>query len=296
VRPDPATRVRRYYEKNTRLFLSLGISGRTLSMHRAVWADGARTLAEAVCWVNGLVAREAEGLARQAGADTDRPLRVLDIGCGVGGTLFSVAAKLDGRFDGVGVTVSPLQAQMARAHALRTGRDRSCRFIDGDFATLPGDGSFDLAFAIESFVHFAAPDSFFAAAARALPAGGRLLVVDDFLSRRERSASERAFVTAFREGWILPSLCTVEETAGAARRHGLRVVEDRNLDPFLRQTGLGPRAGRLLVGLMRGLPVPWAYWKSTTGSIALSLCQRAGLTTYRCLVFEKAEGPPSGDG
>jgi SAM-dependent methyltransferase len=284
--PGSASRVRAYYEKNTRMFLALGIGGRTLALRRAVWAEGVDTLAQAVDYVNGLIAADAPQSSVTARGDA---LRILDIGCGVGGSLFFLAGALGSRFRGVGVTLSPLQARIATVQARRRQLSGSCTFIDGDFASLPRLGPFDLAFAIESYVHFGSPDSFFAAAARSLAPHGRLIIVDDFLSKDHFTPNEQALVQAFREGWILPALSSARQAASAAARHGFRSARDLDLSPHLSLSTFNATLGRWAVRLMRALPVSSSYWQSTTGSIALSLCRREGLTEYRYLLFEKSD-------
>jgi SAM-dependent methyltransferase len=281
-----ASRVRDYYEGNTRLFLSLGIGGKTLAMRRAVWAAGVQDLSQAVDHVNRLIAAEI----RSRGAGGGAPLRVLDVGCGVGGSLVFLCGALGGAMQGVGVTISPRQADIARRQARLRGLARQLSFLAADFATVGGLPTFHCAFAIESFVHFAAPGVFFAAAARSLEPGGRLVVVDDFLSRERFSARESRLVRAFQEGWILSSLCTVGRAADTAAAYGLRLVEDRNLSPGLSPLPLSAPVIASLSLLARALPVPWSYWRSTAGSLALAACQKARLVEYHYLVFEKGDG------
>ena len=282
--------VRAYYESNTRLFLALGIGRRTLAIRRAVWADGVGSLEQAVNYVNGLVAAEA---GSRPGAPTDGELRVLDIGCGVGGSLLFLAAAADAPLSGIGVTISPRQANMARRQARIRGLSAQFSFIAADFARLTGLPSFHIAFAIESFVHFAAPAEFFAAAARAIAPGGRLIVVDDFLARERLSPPERRRVDVFRRGWLLPSLCTVGRAVQSGSECGMRLVENRDLSAFLFQPAssrMKPASSRMIwwtALVMRALPVPWPYWRSTVGSLALAACRREGLVEYRFLVFEK---------
>ena len=55
--------IRRYYEQNTRLFLSLGSSPRAYSIHRAVWMEGVKTQEEALNTSNRLLLAEAQDLA-----------------------------------------------------------------------------------------------------------------------------------------------------------------------------------------------------------------------------------------
>ncbi|HTZ52808.1 MAG TPA: methyltransferase domain-containing protein, partial [Spirochaetia bacterium] len=120
-----ARAVRDYYEGNTRLFLSLGIGATTLAMRRAVWADGVENLRQSVDYVNVLIAAEILALdARRGGGGGGaggEPLRVLDIGCGVGGSLLFLCRAVGEALQGVGVTISPRQADIARRQARLRG-------------------------------------------------------------------------------------------------------------------------------------------------------------------------------
>jgi cyclopropane fatty-acyl-phospholipid synthase-like methyltransferase len=254
---NSASAVRAYYESNTRLFLSLGIGWQLLAMRRAVWADGVETLALAVDFVNSLIAAEAASLGA---------IRALDIGCGVGGSLIFLADAVGPDFRGLGVTISPRQAQIAQRQARSRG-------LSGQL----------------SFVQFTTPTDFFAAAARSLAPGGRLVVVDDFLSGDAFHRRERRMVDAFQRGWLLPSLCSVSHASRAASACGLRVVEDRNLSSRLSRLPLSASLVSRLVLVMRALPVPWPYWRSSVGSLALACCQQARLVEYHYIVFEKQE-------
>jgi tocopherol O-methyltransferase len=281
---DTAASVRAYYERNTRLFLALGVGRKTLAMRRAVWADGVESLPEAVEYVNGLIAAEARS---RAAAMKEGMLHVLDIGCGVGGSLLFLADAVGVPLKGIGVTISPRQAHFARRQAGIRGHSSKCSFVAADFSSLTGLPLFHLAFAIESSVHFAAPAAFFFSAAQSLAPGGRLIVIDDFVGRDGLRNDERQLLEAFRREWLLPSLCSVRQAVQSAQACGLRIVEDRNLSEYLSPFPMNVRLGGWLVRVMRALPVPWPYWRSSVGSLALACCQRAGLVEYHYVVFEK---------
>jgi cyclopropane fatty-acyl-phospholipid synthase-like methyltransferase len=249
-------------------------------MRRAVWADGVETLAQAVDYVNSLIATEARSLGAT---------RALDIGCGVGGSLVFLAGAVGPDFRGLGVTISPRQAEIARHQARGRGLSGQLSFVAADFAGLPGRPGFPLAFAVESFVHFATPTDFFAAAARSLAPGGRLVLVDDFLCADALPGRGRRIVDAFRRGWLLPSLCSVSNASRAGSASGLRLVEDRNLSPWLSRLPMSASLVSRLVLVMRAIPVPWPYWRSSVGSLALASCQQAGLVEYHYVVFQKQE-------
>lgn len=287
-----AEKVLAYYESNTRHFLRLGIGWRTLAIRRAVWAEGVSSLEEAVNYVNTLIAAQvdtaAATLARAPSAAKDQELLVLDIGCGVGGSLFFLAGAGRAAIRGVGVTISPRQALIANGQARLRGLAHRLSFLAEDFTRVPGLPTVSIAFAIESFVHFSSPAAFFSPAARALVPGGRLVVVDDFLSGNRLSRKDHRSIEAFRRGWVLSSLCTVARAVQSAQACGLRLVEDEDLSAFLSPLRLGARTGRWAVRILSAIPAPWPYWRSTVGSLALAACHRAGLVAYHFLVFEKS--------
>jgi tocopherol O-methyltransferase len=275
--------VREYYERNTRLFLGLGAGGRAGAIHRAVWAPGVANAEEAFHYANQLVAEEA---ARLPGPD---PIHILDLGCGVGGSLFHLARRLQRPFRATGVTLSPLQARLAAEEADRRGARERCRFIEADFLDLPPLDPADLIYSIEAFAHAPGPERYFEQAARVLKPGGRLALIDDFLTAAGAAAgltaSSQRRLLAYREGWRVPGLSAVPDVGRMAAEAGLRLIADRDLTPHLRLARVAPGLADVALRAMRLAPASWAYWHSTRGSLALQACLRSGLVAYRFLAF-----------
>src|SRR4051812_14127154 len=144
--PRPA--VRDYYEANTRKFLLSGGDG---AIHRELWASDVGSSREAVHHTHALVLDQL--------APRDR--RVLDLGCGVGAAALYLARRR--AVEVVGVSISPAQVRMAERFAARERTlQGTVRFEVADFTALPADlTGFDLAFAIEAFVHADDPAAFF---------------------------------------------------------------------------------------------------------------------------------------
>lgn len=264
-----------YYDTNTSAFLRVFGSGfGVAAIHRQVWGPGVETALQAFEFTNQLVKDWSP----------TRPAKLLDLGCGVGGTMTWLAERTAHEL--VGVTLSPVQVRLGRQRAERLGLASRCDLMLADATRLPMDGPFDVAFAIESLIHIRETSDFFAEAARVLRPGGRLIVCDDFVSG---SASEQPraqhVLRRFREGWRAAGLGSARDVRATAAAAGFSLLEERDLTPFLRTapgwlTAAGGLALRL--PLLRG-----DYWDSLRGSTALQVCIAKGWTEYRALCWEK---------
>lgn len=275
--------VARYYDKSTRRFLAIGGSGAALAIHRPLWAEGITSPDKAAAHINDLIAQAADDALGRA------PARMVDLGCGVGGTLFHLA-HLWPELEARGITISAEQVRIARELAQAKGLSDRCQFLRADFTqptTLPPA---DLAIAVESHVHARDAESFLESALRHLVPGGVLIVVDDMLAREETALTARdaARVQQFRRGWRLGHVPVPDRLVAQAQSLGFVPVAVQDLTPLLRLDRWRDRALRAagpvadLFGLDRS-----PLFGNMIGGNALTESYRAGVMRYTLIVLQK---------
>lgn len=276
--------VKTYYDKNTKRFVNHHESGAVDALHRAVWGPGVTTQEEAFQYVNQLLLETLQDLAPHFPS----PLRVLDLGCGVGGSLFYLASRMP--IQAVGVTLSPVQIELANRKAQTLQLEQQCRFMEADFLHLPALDPHPAVFAVESFVHCPDAEAFFASAATRMPAGGRLIICDDFLTAAAHNDDRRRtrrLLADFRRGWHVRSLVTTAQARTYAASAGLSLVDNRNLTPYLALRRPWDRVIGFCVEIGRGLPLRAPWWLCWLGGHAVQTCLLSGLVEYRVMVFAK---------
>lgn len=310
--------VARYYDGNTRRFLRFSGGGATLAIHRPLWGPGVSSAEEAADYVHLWLLDELRALGFQP------PLTLVDLGCGVGGTLFRLGQAFPGSILH-GVTISDRQVAMAQARAEelelaaggrgglkpaagaegvgleQAGDSSSWHFHHGDFHEVTPVRNAHVVVAIEAFAHSTRPETFLASAARQLREGGVLVVVDDFLARPrgQLSESDRREVEAFQLGWRLGELGTMAQLTEQAVVAGFNPLAQRDFSGLIRLDRLKDR-GIGMVGPMAhrmGLH-SWPFFGNLVGGNALRAGLKKGNLRYGAMVLQKGklekEGPPSG--
>jgi cyclopropane fatty-acyl-phospholipid synthase-like methyltransferase len=272
--------VARYYDSNTRRFLAFGGGGRSRSIHRALWGPGISDTHAAANYINVLIGDAVDML--RIGPD----VRLLDFGCGVGGSLFALAGRFPEAILG-GVTISRDQYELARRFADQLALESRCQFYCGDFESIDLDFQADVVVAVESMVHSRSLTAFVENAARHLRPGGALIVVDDFVARAAplNSGDERV-LAGFRAGWRLTSLTTVAAFVATAQSAGFVLDESLDLSPMIRLNRPRDRVIAATSPLLRRFTaVP--MFANLVGGAALTRGTRIGLLGYRWLRFKR---------
>ncbi len=211
--------------------------------------------------------------------------RVLDAGCGLGGTMLDLAMRGPASF--MGLTLSGEQAAIARAAVTKAGLDGRITVHVASYDE-PPEGPFDVVIAIESLAHSPQPAATLATLAARLAPGGLLAIVDDVPEDGARGTRDLAL---FQSGWRLPVLLGAAEIASALQHCGLAGVADYDLtaEQRLRTLRQIARLESVNRALHRVVPVPAlrAVLDSYEGGLALERLYARGLMRYRFVVSRK---------
>ncbi|MGD1071289.1 MAG: class I SAM-dependent methyltransferase [Bryobacteraceae bacterium] len=197
--PVDVDRVRRHYDRLS--FLYRMFWGEHL--HHGYW-EGGETVARAQVQL-------MERLAQMAGIA--RGVKVLDIGCGVGGSALWLASEFG--CDVTGMTISPVQAAMATRKAKARGlAAKLCFEVKDANQWIPQPETFDVIWIVESSEHFPNKKNFIKRCAAALKPEGTLAVCAWLRREGAMQPGEEEMVAAIAEAMMSASL----DSLGAYRR------------------------------------------------------------------------------
>ena len=193
--------IQAYFDATWLDYSIVWMSREALAFHFGYWDTNTRSHAESLINMNRVMAR---CIGIQPGQ------RILDAGCGVGGSAIWLAQEYD--VEVVGISIVHSQLMRARRYAQERGVADRVTFCQQDFTrTAFRDASFDVVWALESLVH--APDMrpFLAEARRLLRPNGRLGISEGMRTSRHLPAADEALLRRWLAGWAVPDLLTSDE-------------------------------------------------------------------------------------
>lgn len=164
--------LRRFYEDTWSDYRWGWITRRAAGMHSGYALSARSSQADSLLAMNAVIA-DTVGVRRGD--------RVLDAGCGVGGTSVWLAAERGARVLGINIVPSQIEWAIRRARRLRVAQHVEFALADLSDSGLPAE-SFDVAWLQESACHIPDKAGMLAEMQRVLRPGGRLAVADFFVS------------------------------------------------------------------------------------------------------------------
>ncbi len=216
---DLNARIDEYYRSGHFFYRFFWMNKRNLAMHFGFWDKSTKNLNDALINENKII---AEKLCIEK---TDK---VLDAGCGVGGTAIWVAENYGANV--VGITITGRQVELAKKYAKGRSVDGLVDFKQGDFCDtkFPSE-SFDKIYAIESVCHAEDKADFLREAYRLLKTGGKIIISDGYLINEELNESQKRIYDDLCRGWVLPNLSTKKYFSDSMQKIGFKNVEFQDL-------------------------------------------------------------------
>lgn len=196
------------------------------ALHIGWWESDTRNLAEAVRNTDRFIA---------SCLDINGKDRVLDAGCGIGGTSIFLAEETGAEL--VGITLSSVQVESARKKAGKSSARDRLSFVQGNFkATKFESESFSKIFALESLIHNPDKARFLAEARRLLKPDGKLAVIDAFLLRNDFNPTEQKVYEAVLQGFACDHIAVLDDFRRDLERTGFDNVVFHDKLPQVRRT------------------------------------------------------------
>lgn len=176
------------------------------------------------------IARHEHYLALKLGLKPG--MKVLDVGCGVGGPMMEIA-----RFSGaqiIGINNNGYQVSRGEKHVKAAGLNGLCSFVKGDFMNIPfDDNTFDAIYGIEAICH--APDKvgIYKELSRVLKPGGKFACYEWCLTDNFDVSDpiHRKLKEDIEVGDGLPDIDSTRLVLESLGKVGFNVLESKDLAP-----------------------------------------------------------------
>ena len=273
-----------YYDLSQTHYKRVWDLQRSRSLHYGYWDNTTKKFHEALLNINKILS---------AIADIKKEHKVLDAGCGIGGSSLWLAKNIGCNV--TGISLSAKQVETANKLALAENLQALAVFEQQDFtATNYEAESFDVIWAIESVCHANDKSKFINEAYRLLKKGGRLILAD-FFKQENLSQKDAALIKQWANGWAIDDFATIKnftEQLNNARFH-LTNIEDAT-------TKIIPSAKRLYRAYFPGIvggflyklfnPKPTVYGKKNIDTAYLQYkALKQHLWTYNIVLAVKKD-------
>jgi tocopherol O-methyltransferase len=147
--------------------------------------------------------------------------KVLDVGCGIGGTSIYLAQKY--QCNVTGITISPVQVEMANRAASQLHLANEPKFKVEDANNITLNERFDIIWSVECIGHLDNRPNLFKRAYELLKPGGRMCIADWLADDHLSQSDKEKYIEPIEKGMLI-SLSTLSEYKEHIDRNGFRLL------------------------------------------------------------------------
>lgn len=208
-----------YYTTSQWLYRLFCYDSKSLGMHFGFWDSKTKNLQEAIINENKLVTDIA---------NIQKGMKVLDAGCGVGGTSLYIAQHTKAYVWAISIT--PAQISIAQSYTKKRHLEELTNFSVQDFTkTNFPDNFFDAVVGIESICCASPKTTFLKEAYRILRPGGKLVIADGYLLRKPENKKETEIIDNFMWAFALNEFITPGEMTTQIKKSGFTRIETKDM-------------------------------------------------------------------
>lgn len=213
--------VEEYYDKTRFDYRYVWNSRNTYAIHFGYYDEEVQKHVAAVANMNRKMAELAHIQSEE---------KVLDAGCGVGGSSFWLAENIG--CETTGITLSASQVLDAQKIATQLSLSDKTHFLLENYCkTSFESSSFDVVWALESQCHAADKAAFYREAHRLLRPNGRLVIAEYFLNTNVKATNQDEDIRAWYDNIAIPNLLTWQEHETMAKQAGFKTATVQNINP-----------------------------------------------------------------
>lgn len=213
-----------FYRKSWPLIVKLLQVDKTYCIHHGYYEKGIRTHVQSVLKMNDVI-----GSLLHLETPGGHIKKVLDAGCGIGGTVIHLAKRYPS-VAFVGITILPEHIKTAQRLAHDHQVDGSTEFLLADFMDTGFSPSmFDAVYLIESACYAPNKHLLLHELYRILKPGGTLVVIDCFRTSVQVNPLLNTFYNGFCRSWGLPPLIVLDDFKGLLHAEGFHNITARDL-------------------------------------------------------------------
>ena len=237
------------------------------ALHYGIWEKGIKSFDESLSNTNKKLAQ----IAQIKSSD-----KILDAGCGVGGSAIFLAENYNCKIKGI--SLSARQINKAKQNADASNFEHLLKFEQKDYCkTGFPDNSFDLVWALESVGSASVKADFIKEAKRVLKNGGRLIIADYFKTSNY-SIEDEKLMKIWLNGWAIADIETAEHFRSELENAGFSKIKVKDFTKEITKS-----SKRMFIASILGFFGTKAYNLFYDASYFSKIHYKSGIAQYRAL-------------